>query len=98
MKDEFNSSLADSQATAVTPLTPEQFDTEAYADYAAGLDARCKAFWEAPSGVLVYRRMRVKEVFAGDCRDMEHSLHWQLGALKQSMKFKAHIPNFLGPW
>ena len=46
MKDEFNSSLADSQATAVTPLTPEQFDTEAYADYAAGLDARCKAFWK----------------------------------------------------
>lgn len=98
MKDEFNSSLADSQATAVTPLTPEQFDTEAYADYAAGLDAWCKAFWEAPSGVLVYRRMRVKEVFAGDCRDMEHSLHWQLGALKQSMKFKADIPNFLEPW
>ena len=98
MKDEFNSSLADSQATAVTPLTPEQFDTEAYADYAAGLDAQCKAFWEAPSGVLVYRRMRVKEVFAGDCRDMEHSLHWQLGALKQSMKFKADIPNFLEPW
>lgn len=98
MKDEFNSSLADSQATAVTPLTPEQFDTEAYADYAAGLDTRCKAFWEAPSGVLVYRRMRVKEVFAGDCRDMEHSLHWQLGALKQSMKFKADIPNFLEPW
>lgn len=98
MKDEFNSSLADSQATAVTPLTPEQFDTEAYADYAAGLDARCKALWEAPSGILVYRRMRVKEVFAGDCRDMEHSLHWQLGALKQSMKFKADIPNFLEPW
>ena len=98
MKDEFNSSLADSQATAVTPLTPEQFDTEAYADYAARLDARCKAFWEAPSGVLVYRRMRVKEVFTGDCRDMEHSLHWQLGALKQSMKFKADIPNFLEPW
>ena len=98
MKDEFNSSLADSQATAVTPLTPEQFDMEAYADYAAGLDAQCKTFWEASSGVLVYRRMRVKEVFAGDCRNMEHSLHWQLGALKQSMKFKADIPNFLEPW
>mgnify|MGYP001055159431 FL=1 len=98
MKDEFNSSLADSQATAVTPLTPEQFDIDAYADYAAELDVRCKAFWEAPSGVLVYRRMRVKEVFAGDCRDMEHSLHWQLGALQQSMKFKADVPNFLEPW
>lgn len=98
MKDEFNSSLADSQATTVSPLTPAQFNIDAYADYAAELDARCKAFWEAPSGVLVYRRMRVKEVFAGDCRNMEHSLHWQLGALQQSMKFKADIPNFLEPW
>lgn len=98
MKDEFDSSLADSQATAVTPLTPEQFDLDAYAEYAAALDERCEKFWKASSGVLVYRRMRVKEVFAGDCRNMEHSLHWQLGALQQSMKFKADIPNFLEPW
>ena len=98
MKDEFNSTLADSQATAVRPLTPAQFNIDTYADYAAELDERCKAFWKASSGVLVYRRMRVKEVFAGDCRDMEHSLHWQLGALQQSMKFKADIPNFLEPW
>ena len=98
MKDEFNSSLADSQATAVTPLTPEQFNIDAYADYAAELDARCKTFWEASSGVLVYRRMRVQQVFAGDCCNMEHSLQWQLGALQQSMKFKADIPNFLEPW
>ena len=98
MKDEFNSSLADSQATVVTPLTPEQFNIDAYADYAAELDARCKTFWEASSGVLVYRRMRVQQVFAGDCCNMEHSLQWQLGALQQSMKFKADIPNFLEPW
>ena len=98
MKDEFNSSLADSQATAVTPLTPEQFNIDAYADYAAELDARCKTLWEASSGVLVYRRMRVQQVFAGDCCNMEHSLQWQLGALQQSMKFKADIPNFLEPW
>ena len=98
MKDEFNSSLADSQATAVTPLTPEQFNIDAYADYAAELDARCKTFWEASSGVLVYRRMRVQQVFAGDCCNMEHSLQWQLGALQQSMKFKTDIPNFLEPW
>ena len=98
MEDTFDASLADSQATAVTPLCPAAFDFGAYADYAARLEERCKAFWEAPSGVLVYRRMRVQEVFAGDCRNMEHSLHWQLGALKQSMAFDADVPNFLEPW
>lgn len=98
MEDTFDASLADSQATAVTPLSPAAFDFGAYADYAARLEERCKAFWEAPSGVLVYRRMRVQEVFAGDCRNMEHSLHWQLGALKQSMAFDADVPNFLEPW
>lgn len=98
IKDEFNSNLADSQATAVTPLTTSQFDIDKYEDYAAKLDECCKNFWNSESGVLVYRRMRVKEVFAGDCKNMEHSLQWQLGALQQSMKFKADIPNFLEPW
>lgn len=98
IKDEFNSNLADSQATVVTPLTTSQFDIDKYEDYAAKLDECCKNFWDSESGVLVYRRMRVKEVFAGDCKNMEHSLQWQLGALQQSMKFKADIPNFLEPW
>ena len=81
-KDTFNTSLADSQATKVEPIAPEKFDRARYADYAAELDARCKAFWEADEGVLVYRRMRVKEVFAEDCRSSEKSLAWQLGALE----------------
>ena len=98
MKDEFNSSLADSQATAVQPLAPNQFDIDSYADYAAELDERCRNFQNAQSGVLVYRRMRVQEVFAGDCKNRELSLQWQLGALQQSMKFKADVPNFLEPW
>lgn len=98
MKDEFNVNLADSQATAVTPIEAEKFDIEEYAAYARALDETCKKFWESNSGVLVYRRMRVKEVFAEDCRDMKKSLEWQLGALRQSMKFKADIPNFLEPW
>ncbi|MBO5686212.1 MAG: hypothetical protein J6R73_06465 [Alistipes sp.] len=97
-KDTFNTALADSQATIVQPIAPAQFDRARYADYAAALDARCKAFWEADQGVLVYRRMRVKEVFAEDCRDREKSLAWQLGALEQSMRFEADIPNFLEPW
>ncbi len=98
MKDEFNVNLADSQATAVTPVEAGKFDIEEYAAYAQALDETCKKFWESNSGVLVYRRMRVKEVFAEDCRDMKKSLEWQLGALRQSMKFKADIPNFLEPW
>ena len=97
-KDTFNTSLADSQATAVQPIAPEKFDRARYVAYAAALDERCKAFWQADEGVLVYRRMRVKEVFAEDCRDREKSLAWQLGALEQSMKFEADVPNFIEPW
>ena len=98
MKDEFNFSLADSQATPVEPLAPDQFDFEAYAEYENRLNEGCERFWQAEQGVLVYRRMRVKEVFAADASDMEKSLHWQLGALRESMKYKADVPNFLEPW
>lgn len=98
MKDTFNTGLADSQATMVAPVAPERFDTARYADYAAALEARCADFWAADEGVLVYRRMRVKEVFAEDCKDMKRSLEWQLGALEASMRFEADIPNFLEPW
>ncbi len=98
MKDTFDTSLADSQATRVEPIAPERFDRARYADYAAALEERCADFWNADQGVLVYRRMRVKEVFAEDCRDMRRSLAWQLGALEQSMRFEADVPNFLEPW
>ncbi len=98
MKDTFDTSLADSQATRVEPVAPERFDRARYADYAAALEERCADFWEADQGVLVYRRMRVKEVFAEDCRDMRRSLAWQLGALEQSMRYEADVPNFLEPW
>ena len=43
-KDVFNTSLADSQATHVTPISPERFDRARYADYAAQLDERCARF------------------------------------------------------
>ncbi len=95
---EFDFSLSDSQATAVEPLTPEKFDIPAYEAYEQELNERCDAFWKGKEGVLVYRRMRVKEVFSTDCRDMRKSLEWQLGALRKSMEFKADIPNFLEPW
>ncbi|MCD8262257.1 MAG: uroporphyrinogen decarboxylase family protein [Bacteroides sp.] len=98
MKDTFDFSLPDSQATAVEPIKPEKFDLEAYQAYEQELLTRCKNFWKSDSGVLVYRRMRVQEVFSYDSKDMKKSLEWQLGALWKSMAFRADVPNFLEPW
>lgn len=98
MKDLFNTSLADSQATKVEPISADKFDLSKYSSYENELSERCLNFTKAKSGVLVYRRMRVKEVFAEDCGDMEKSLQWQLGALEKSLVFKSDIPNFLEPW
>lgn len=94
----FDNTIRDAQSTAVTGLNPEQFDFDAYQDYTAGKDAKIKAFVEADSGVLVYRRFRVAEVFGAECKDKELSLRLQLGALKASMDYEADIPNFLEPW
>ena len=94
----FDQMSADVQATPAEPVSPDAFDFEAYADYEASLLERCRAFWKAESGVLVWRRMRTAEVFTWGCRDMKTSLESQLGGLKKSMKFKADVPNFLVPW
>jgi len=88
----------DVQATPAEPVCPQDFDFEAYADYEASLLERCRAFWKSDSGVLVWRRMRIAEVFSWGCKDMKASLEWQLGGLKKSMEFKADVPNFLVPW
>ncbi|MHC4509039.1 MAG: uroporphyrinogen decarboxylase family protein [Planctomycetota bacterium] len=96
--EKFDQVSADVQATPVEPVTPEAFDFEAYADYEALLLERCRAFWRAESGVLVWRRMRTAEVFTYGCKDMKTSLKWQLGGLKKSVAFKADVPNFLIPW
>lgn len=98
MKDQFNIYSSDSQASVVQPLSPQEFDFAAYVEYEAALNEGCRRFWAAESGVMVYRRMRVKEVFAEDSADKQKSLHWQLGALQQSRAYKADIPNFLEPW
>ncbi|MFA5848969.1 MAG: hypothetical protein WC833_03725 [Bacteroidales bacterium] len=98
MKDVFDVSLSDSQATVVSPITPARFDFEKYKAYEQELSARCEKFWKAESGVLVYRRMRVKEVFSAECSNMQNSLCLQLGALNKSMEYMADIPNFLEPW
>jgi hypothetical protein len=74
----FDTTASDSQATLVEPMSPADFDFEVYADYEAGLQKRCRDFAAADSGILVYRRVRVAEVFSAGCRDMEHSLECQL--------------------
>ena len=98
MNDSFDTSKRDSQATKVQPISPRDFDFEEYVAYEAELEERCRQFALSDSGILVYRRMRVAEVFAADCCDMKKSLEWQLGALKASMAYKADVPNFLEPW
>ena len=94
----FDQNSADSQATPVQPVPVGDFDFEAYAEYEQSLRERCRRFWVADRGVLVYRRMRVAEVFSQGCRDMKASLAWQLGALHKSMKDAADVPTFLYTW
>lgn len=97
-KSSFNVSSSDAQATAVESVSVPDFCFNGYADYAEALSDRCGAFIKKSSGVLVYRRMRVAEVFSYGCCDMKQSLEWQLGALKKSMDYEADVPNFLEPW
>ncbi len=96
--NEFNTESSDSQGTEVTPVAPDRFDLDAYADYEAALLERNRRFWQADSGVAVYRRFRVPACFSWMCRDMEASLAHQLGALQASMAYPADIANFLEPW
>ncbi len=94
----FESGKHDAQATKVDPIKIADFDITAYQEYAARINERSAKFWQATSGVAVYRRMRVAEVFSWGCRDRQQSLEWQLGALQKSMDYKADVPNFLEPW
>jgi hypothetical protein len=94
----FDYTSKDTQATAVEPVKPENFNLNAYEAYETAILNTCRTFWYSDSGVAVYRRFRVAEVFAYGCRDMERSLQLQLGALERSIRFKADIPNFLEPW
>ncbi len=98
MAKKFDNQLADAQATQVVPINPENFDFAKYEAYANELNQTCDSFWKKPSGVVVYRRMRVGECFSFGCKDMKRSLELQLGALEKSMLFKADVPNFLEPW
>ncbi|MDR0810709.1 MAG: uroporphyrinogen decarboxylase family protein [Paludibacter sp.] len=94
----FDTTKSDSQATDVQPIAAEKFDFDSYNEYEHSLLKTTGEFFNAQSGVLVYRRMRAAEVFSYSCRDMRRSLEVQLGCLAESMKFKADVPNFLEPW
>lgn len=94
----FNVNLRDSQATQVAPIAPELFDYAKWEDYEREKLDKCAAFTTANEGLLVYRRFRADGVFFDKCRSMEDSLKLQLGALTQSMRYKADVPNFLEPW
>ena len=98
MIKEFDYTVADSQGTAVEPVSPEKFDVQKYVDYEAALLEDNAEFWKSQAGVAVYRRFRVPQVYSYGCREMKQSLAWQLGALEKSMAYKADIANFLEPW
>lgn len=98
MSKNFNYYSNDSQGTLVKKVKCTHFDYDQYLAYEEELLERCNNFWNTNSGILVYRRFRVPEVYSYGCRDMKKSLELQLGALKRSMNFKADIPNFLEPW
>jgi hypothetical protein len=94
----FDTSKSDSQATPVIPVKTANFPFHEYQDYEQKLLERCGSFTKSRSGALVYRRMRVADVFSYGCRNMNESLEWQLGALQKSMDYEADVPNFLEPW
>ena len=97
-KKGFEYTKRDSQGTAVAPITPEQFDFQAYHEYELSLAERQQKFLQSDSGLLVYRRVRADGVFYDKCRNMKESLALQLGALQKSLEYKADIANFLEPW
>lgn len=97
-ENKFDTTLRDSQGTAVKPLSPGEFDLDAYQEYEAGLLERNREFVKAKEGLLVYRRVRADGVFYDKCRDYKESLALQLGALKMGMEYEADIANFLEPW
>ncbi len=94
----FDITLADSQATPAQRIEPEDFDFGRYHDYESGLLQGNMKFFEADSGIQVYRRMRGEGVYYDKCREHADSLALQLGVLEKSMGYKADIANFLEPW
>jgi hypothetical protein len=94
----FNYTLKDAQAMPVTPIDPRHFDLARYEAFAAEADQRYAAFLSKPSGLAVWQRVRVGEVFRDACRDMRESLRLQLGGLTKSLDYLTDTPTYLEPW
>lgn len=94
----FDYNSADPQGTVLSPIKVLEFDVEEYADYTSSFVEKNRRFWNSSQGVAVYRRFRVPQVFSYGCRYMEYSLGLQLAALKESIRYRCDIPNFLEPW
>jgi hypothetical protein len=94
----FNYVLKDAQALPVTPIEPSQFDLARYEAFAAEADQRYAGFLSKPSGLAVWQRVRVGEVFRDACRDMRESLRLQLGGLTKSLDYLTDAPTYLEPW
>jgi hypothetical protein len=94
----FNYTLKDAQALPVTSVEPQDFDLARYAAFAAEADQRYADFLRKPSGLEVWQRVRVGEVFRDACRDMRQSLRLQLGGLLKSLDYASDAPTYLEPW
>lgn len=94
----FNYTLKDAQAMPVTPIDPHDFDLARCEAFAAEADQRYADFLSKSSGLAVWQRVRVGEVFRDACRDMRDSLRWQLGGLAQSLAYATDAPAYLEPW
>jgi uroporphyrinogen-III decarboxylase len=94
----FDYTLKDAQAMPVTPIEPQDFDLARYEAFAAEADQRYADFLQKSSGLAVWQRVRVGEVFRDACRDMRHSLRLQLGGLTKSLDYLTDAPTYLEPW
>lgn len=98
VKAGFDYTRADVMATPVEPVDPAEFDFERFEAFVAGAEARYAAFLARPSGVAVWHRVRVGEVFRDACRDKDLSLRLQLGGLSRAMEYLTDAPPYLEPW
>lgn len=67
----FTTHLADTQATALVPIAPENFNFEKYGQYSADVNPKCVAFRQLDSGVVVYRCGPVAGYFSVGCSVMK---------------------------
>lgn len=95
---QFDYTKPDAMAMQVEPVEPHEFDFDKYEDFATEADQRYAEFLAKQTGVAVWQRVRVGEVFRDACRDMKLSLRLQLGGLKKAMDYLTDAPAYLEPW